>query len=131
MPSSAESLEARTERFALNVCRLIQHFPQSEPALTIKRQLAKCSTSVAANYRASRRSRSHAEFTSRIAVVAEEADESCYWLRLTLQLTLGDTASVETYLREARELTAIFSAMVGTARRKENAKRARAGSERD
>jgi hypothetical protein len=38
-----------------------------------KRQLAK-SGPAAANYRASRRSRSHAEFTSRIAVVAEEAD---------------------------------------------------------
>ena len=117
MPSNAESLEERTERFALYVCRLIQNFPQSEPALTIKRQLAKCSTSVAANYRASRRSRSHAEFTSRIAVVAEEADESSFWLRLAVKLQFGDRADLDRSVHEARELTAIFSAMVGTARR--------------
>jgi len=122
VPNNAESLEERTEVFAFGVCRLIQKLPQSEPAHTIRRQLARSATSVAANYRASRRSRSHAEFTSRIAVVAEE---SSFWLRLVVKLQFGEPADVETYVREARELTAIFSAMVGTARRNEKAKRAR------
>jgi len=39
-------------------------------------------TSVGANYRAAGRSRSKAEFVSKIAVVVEEADETVFWLEL-------------------------------------------------
>jgi hypothetical protein len=38
--------------------------------------LAKSATSLAFNYRASCRARSHKEFTAKIGLVAEEADES-------------------------------------------------------
>jgi hypothetical protein len=36
-----ERLKARTMRFALKVCELIQQLPTSEPGPTAKRQLAK------------------------------------------------------------------------------------------
>jgi hypothetical protein len=80
MDGPRERLEERTERFALDVIQLIRTLPIDEPGPTVKRQLAKSATSQAANYRASRRARSHTEFTSRIGVVAEEADESLFWL---------------------------------------------------
>jgi len=57
-------------------------------------QLVRCGTAIGANYRAACRSRSHAEFTAKLGVVAEEAHETVYWLEL----------------REANELTAIFAA---------------------
>jgi four helix bundle protein len=66
-------------RFALDVCELIQQLPQAEPGPTVKRQLAKSSTSVAFHYRASCRARSHTEFTAKIGIVAEEADETAGW----------------------------------------------------
>jgi len=116
MAAGTELLEERTERFAIAVLQLIDRFPHSEPAANIKRQLAKSAPSVPANYRASRRSRSHAEFTARIAVVAEESDESLFWLTLAARLKLG-TSDAQALVQEASELTAIFSAMVGTARR--------------
>jgi four helix bundle protein len=53
-------------RFAVDVCALIKLLPPSEPGPTVRHQLAKCSTSVAMNYRSSRRARSHAEFTARM-----------------------------------------------------------------
>ncbi|HEU5413929.1 MAG TPA: four helix bundle protein [Candidatus Angelobacter sp.] len=46
------------------------------------KQLLRCGTSVAANYRAASRARSRAEFISRIGIVAEEADESVLWLEM-------------------------------------------------
>ena len=76
----AERLKARTMQFALDVSELLKVLPTSEPGPTVKRQLAKSATSVAANYRAACRARSHAEFTARIGMVAEEADESSFWL---------------------------------------------------
>jgi four helix bundle protein len=92
-------------RFTLDVCELLQLILTSEPGSTVKRQLAKSATSVGANYRAACRARSHAEFTAR-TVVAEEADETVYWLDVMAGAR-----------REARELLAIFSSAVGTARR--------------
>jgi len=89
-------------QFALDVCDLIKQLPHDEPGPTVKRQLAKSSTGLAFNYRASCRARSHAEFTSKISVVAEEADETQGWLEF--------------------ELSAIMSASVGTARYKERNK---------
>jgi four helix bundle protein len=119
MSEQAEHLKERTMRFALDVCALIRQLPSSEPALTVRRQLAKSSTGVAFNYRASCRARSHAEFTSKIGVVAEEADESQAWLEFVEAAKLIVSQEVRRLILEATELCAIFSASVGTARRKE------------
>ena len=52
--------------------------------MVVAKQLIKSATSVAANYRAACRTRSPADFVSKISVVAEEADEAQFWLELTL-----------------------------------------------
>ena len=117
----ADELKERTKRFALDILGLIKLLPNSEPAATIKRQLAKSATSVPANYRAACRARSHAEFTAKIGVVAEEADETALWLDLIAGAHLAAEPTVPALQCEARELVAIFSAAVGTARR--NARR--------
>ena len=80
MGEAAELLKQRTMRFALDVCDLIKQLPSIEPGPTVRRQLARAATSVAFNYRASCRARSHDEFTARIGSVAEETDESQGWL---------------------------------------------------
>jgi four helix bundle protein len=69
------------------------------------------------NYRASCRARSHDEFTSKIGLVAEEADESAAWLDFIADARLVDIARLESVRKEGHELQAIFSASVGTARR--------------
>ena len=110
-------------RFALDVCALIKHLPHDEPGPTVKRQLAKASTGVAFNYRSSCRSRSHTEFTARIGVVAEEADESLGWLEFIEGAKLMMSRELSRLIQEARELLAISSASAGTARYKERHRR--------
>lgn len=119
MSEATEALKARTMRFALDVCAMIRHLPSEEPGPTVKRQLAKASTGVAFNYRSSCRSRSHAEFTARIGVVAEEADESYGWLEFIDAAKLFASDELTRLVQESAELVAIFSASVGTARYKE------------
>ena len=119
MGEIAEQLKARTMRFALDVCLLIKHLPHTEPGQTVRHQLAKSATSVAFNYRASCRARSHAEYTAKIGIVAEEADETLGWLEFTEAAKLLVSAELEHLTAEARELTAIMSASHGTARYKE------------
>ena len=117
MSELAGQLKDRTKRFALDVFELIKMLPPSEPGPTIKRQLAKSATSVPTNYRAACRARSHVEFTARIGVVAEEADESLSWLDMIEDARLASSPTLSRLRQEARELVAIFSACVGTARR--------------
>jgi four helix bundle protein len=122
MSEQAELLKARTMRFALDVCGLLKQLPHDEPGPTVRRQLARSSTSVAFNYRASCRARSHAEFTSRIGIVAEEADETQGWLEFIKAAKLIVGSELPRLLDEATELLAIMSSSAGTARYKERNK---------
>src|SRR5262249_38018388 len=123
MSEESEQVKARTMRFALDVCALIKKLPRDEPGRTVKRQLARSSTGVAFNYRASCRARSHKEFTSKIGVVAEEADESQGWLEFIEAAKLVYDSSLKRLVIESTELTKIASASYGTARAKEREER--------
>jgi hypothetical protein len=54
---------------------------------------------------------------SRISVVAEEADESEFWLELTLESQISEGNRIRRLLKESGELTAIFTASRDTAKR--------------
>jgi len=54
-------------------------------------------------------SRSRAEFASKIGIVAEEADESLYWLEVIAEGKIVPLQKVAWLLKEADELTAIFT----------------------
>ena len=112
---------SRAMQFAIDVCELIRLLPHSEPGPTVRRQLAKSATSVLMNHRAACRARSHKEFTARIGVVAEEADESLGWLQFIERARLVSSPELVRLRQEASELAAIFSASVGTARHRERA----------
>jgi four helix bundle protein len=102
-------LLARTKSFALRSLKLVDHLPRTMSGRAIGNQLVRSATSVGANYRAACRSRSRAEFAAKLGVVAEEADESVYWLELVREGELLSDAKTIDLLREANELTAIFT----------------------
>jgi len=105
----AELLD-RTKAFGLRVLKLVDHLPRTTSGRAIGNQLIRSGTSIGANYRAACRSRSRAEFASKIGVVAEEADETVSWLQLIRDGDLLSTQQVAALLKEADELTAIFTA---------------------
>jgi four helix bundle protein len=124
MSEQSEALKARIRRFALDVFERIKLLPHVEPGPTVRRQLAKAATSVDMNYRASCRARSHAEFTAKIGVVAEEADESASWLDMIAEAKLVKSDLLVRLQKGGHELEAIFSSSAGTARRNERSRRA-------
>ena len=113
-----EQLRDRTKAFALRIIRLFRSLPDSRDAQIIGNQLLRSGTSVGANYRAVCRSRSKAEFISRLGIVIEEADESVYWLELLVDTKVIKEEKLDSLLTEARELTAIFNASRNTMRKK-------------
>ena len=70
----------RTVQFADEVLDLIDDFVPGVKTRIIAEQLVRSATSTAANYRAAQRARSRAEFSSKMCIVLEEADESKFWL---------------------------------------------------
>ena len=105
----AEDLKKRTKLFALRVLKLAAALPNSIEGRAVRSQLVRAGTSVGANYRASCRARSRAEFVAKIGVVEEEADESGYWLELTIDGNLLPEKRVTPLLIEAGELTRIMA----------------------
>jgi four helix bundle protein len=102
-------LQQRTKSFALRVLKLIEHLPNSIGGRILANQLAISGTSVGANNRAACRARARAEFASKLGTVAEEADESLYWLELIRDGNFVGHKRIASLLSEADELTAIFT----------------------
>jgi len=117
MRSQPEQLRDRTKAFALRVIRLFRSLPYKTDTQVLGKQLLRCGTSVAANYRAACRARSKAEFIARIAIVADEADEAVLWLELLIESGIIKSEMTVSLLGEAKELAAILTASRQTAKR--------------
>ena len=117
MVSRPEELADRTKAFALRTIRLIRSLPYRTDTQILGKQLLRCGTSVAANYRAVCRARSKAEFIARIGIVAEEADESVLWTELLTESGIVKQKMPRDQLKEAEELSAILTASQQTAKR--------------
>jgi four helix bundle protein len=117
MGSRPEQLRDRTKAFALRIIRLFRSLPYRTDSQVLGKQLLRCGTSVAANYRAVCRARSKSEFIARIGVVAEEADECVLWLELLTESGIVRGEMTADLLKEARELAAIVTASQQTAKR--------------
>jgi four helix bundle protein len=112
-----EEMKKRTKDFALRVIRATEALPKNRSADVIGRQLLRSGTSVGANYRAACRSRSAADFISKMGVVEEEADESAYWMELLIDAGLIAAQRLAPLFQEAEELVAIAVASINTARK--------------
>lgn len=119
----AEELKKRTKRFAHRCVKLAVALPKSALGNHIRTQLIRCSTSVAANYRATLLAQPKALFISKISIVIEEADESEFWLEFIMDERLMARKKVLPLFKEAHELSSIFITTRKTAqRRKRNSK---------
>jgi four helix bundle protein len=112
----AAELKSRTKAFAICIVRLYRSLPRSTDAQVLGKQLLRSGTSVAANYRAACRSRSKAEFISKMSVVLEEADETAFWLELMAETNTVASERTQPLLKESNELAAIFGASIRTAK---------------
>lgn len=106
---NSEELITRTKEFAHRCVKLAMALPETVLGKHIRGQVIRCSTSVAANYRATCLSQSKASFVAKISIVLEETDEAAFWLEFIMDEKLLKKNLVEPLLKEAEELTAIFA----------------------
>src|SRR5438094_10009648 len=105
--TQSEVLKERTKKFAVGIIKLFRMLPKTEEARVIGRQVLRCGTSVAANYRAVCRARSKAEFISKMGIVVEEADETVFWLEVLSETGVVRAERVGDVQKQANELLAI------------------------
>jgi four helix bundle protein len=117
----AKKMQERTMEFAVQVIKFFVKLPRTDEARVPGKQLLRAATSVGANYRAVCRSKSEADFISKMGTVVEEADESGFWLDLLQKSGVCNGVVIEPLKNEAGELLRIFSASLNTA--KQNAGR--------
>ena len=106
----AEELRDRTKQFAHRGVKLSLALPNGTLGNHVRKQLIRCATSVASNYRAACLAQSRAHFASKLSIVVEEVDECAFWMEFLLDENLLKEALVRPLLDEAKELTAIFVA---------------------
>ena len=117
-PTPAQALQDRSKAFAFNILRLARRLPYNVESRIVGRQLIRSAMSVAANYRATCRSRSRSEFISKIGVVIEEADESMSWLEALSEVKISNDEALPALLNECDQLISIFVASQRTAKRR-------------
>lgn len=106
--------------FALRVVRFSGTLPRSTVAQVLGKQLLRAGTSVGAHYREGTRSRSDAEFVSKLEGALQELEETRYWLELLAAERLGPGVELESLTGEADELAAMLTASVRTVKARPN-----------
>jgi four helix bundle protein len=105
----------RTRKFAIRVFKIVDSLSKSKATDVISYQLLKASSSVAANYRAATKAKSRSDFSYKMKIVLEEADESNFWLTFIKDLQLlKENKELDLLINESSELTAIFTQSVKT-----------------
>jgi four helix bundle protein len=109
-------LKSRTKQFALRIVRLYSALPSSVVAQVLGKQVLRSGTSVGAHFREATRSRSDAEFISKVEGALQELEETAYWLELLGEGDVISSGRLGDLMDEANQLTAILVACVRNAK---------------
>ena len=110
-----KELQQRTKKFHIDVIKLCEGFPKNAAGFETAKQLIRSAGSVGANYRASVRAKSPADFIYKIEIVLEEADESNFWLGFSIDVNLlKPSVELDFLIKESDEFVAMFTAALKT-----------------
>jgi len=112
----------RTKNFTLDCWKFCFKVPKSREYNAFVNQLIRSSSSVGANFRASQRAKSTADFINKLKIVEEEADESVYWLEIFEEIIPEHKEEIIKLKKEGSELLAIIVASINTAKRNQKKK---------
>src|SRR5262245_58458034 len=96
--SRGEELRNRTKAYASRIIRLYAYLQQQhrfdDAAMVLGKQLLRSGTSVAANHREVKHSRSKADRVAKFQIVLQELEESALWLELLFEHQMADATGL-------------------------------------
>lgn len=114
----SQQLKDRTKMFGIRIIKMAKEISGGKIEDIIIKQIVRSATSIGANYRSAFRAKSTADFIYKITLAEEEADETCYWLEIIIEIAIFPKERLEPLLKEAKEITAILTAAGKTAKEK-------------
>jgi four helix bundle protein len=112
----SEEMKRRTKSFAIKTAQLTQKIPDTPVNRAYKNQIIRSSSSVGANYRASRRAKSKPDFINKLKIVEEELDESLFFLELLEVFNKNFTLEIKELYKEGELLLKIIVASIVSSR---------------
>ena len=120
MPNKAQNLnerkkydlEERTAQFGEAIIELVKTFPQDSINSPLINQIVRAATSIGANYMEADGAESKKDFRHKISICKKEAKETKHWLRMIGKANPGRRDECQKLLREAQELSLIFSSIL-------------------
>lgn len=104
-------LENRLFEFAINTLKFLRTINNNYESNVLKHQLVKACTSVGANYEEAQGASSRADFNNKIKISLKEIRETNYWLRIILNLELGNQNECKNLCKESEELKKILGSI--------------------
>lgn len=113
---NAEEMKLRLKHFAINVAKLTLKLPDTLLNKIYKRQIVRSSASAAANYRASQRAKSRADFINKRKIVEEELDETLFFLEMLEEFNQNFADEIKELYTEGEILLKVIVASIVTSR---------------
>lgn len=119
MDKRTQELLDRTFWYGVNTAKFLSVIPDNHVINIYKRQLARSSSSIGANYEEAQAAESRRDFVHKVSICLKEARESTYWCRFILELTAGaeQKQKLDELTIEAQELKKIFSTIILSTKR--------------
>jgi four helix bundle protein len=114
---NAEEMKLRTKKFAIAVGYLVIELDKNDLNRNYSNQLIRCSSSVAANYRAARRAKSNADFVNKLKIVEEELDEAYSFWNYYMSFNQSKREKIKVIHAEGEELLKIIVATINSSRK--------------
>jgi len=105
-------LEEQTAQFGEAVIELVKTFPQDPINSPLISQIVRAGTSIGANYMEADGAESKKDFRHKISICKKEARETKHWLRMIAKANPTRRDECQKLLREAQELSLIFSSIL-------------------
>lgn len=108
----------RTKKFAIDCGHLILSLEINLVNRAYSNQLIRSASSVGANYRATRRAKSNADFINKFKIVEEELDESLFFLEMIVEFNKVKRDKIAVIYKEGEQLLKMIVATLKTLRKK-------------
>jgi four helix bundle protein len=105
-------LEERTAQFGESIIELVKTFPKDPVNSPLISQVIRAGTSIGANYVEADGAQSRKDFRHKISICKKESKETKHWLRMIAKPNPSRRDECEKLLREAQELSLIFSSIL-------------------
>jgi len=105
-------LEERTAQFGEAIIELVKTLPKDPVNNPLISQTVRAGTSIGANYMEADGAQSKKDFQYKISICKKESKETRHWLRMIAKANPNRRDECQKLLREAQELSLIFSSIL-------------------